>query len=43
MRAARKLRRPGTKGISGFSCRLRRGGVQPIVCQRRARRILAPV
>lgn len=41
-RAARKLKKPGASRVAGFRCRLPRGESRPIVCRRRARRILAP-
>jgi hypothetical protein len=41
-RAARKLRRPGASTVAGFRCRLPQGESRPILCRRRARRILAP-
>jgi hypothetical protein len=40
--ATAKLTRPGSAKVSGFTCRLPAGGTQPIVCARRAQRILLP-
>jgi hypothetical protein len=40
--ASEKLKQPGSARVSGFSCRLPRGGVQPIACARGEQRVLVP-
>ena len=40
--ATAKLTLPGSARVAGFTCRLPAGGTQPIVCARRAQRILLP-
>lgn len=40
--ALERLKRPGSARVSGFSCRLPQGAVQPIACARGEQRVLVP-